>query len=192
MRIGVLGGTFNPVHLGHLIVAEEVREQLHLEQVLFVPCARPPHKPLEDLLDAEERYFMVKLAIKSNPYFQVSRVELDREGPSYSEETLRQFKNSLKDIELYWIVGTDATIELASWKEPLSLLKQTSFIVATRPGSTLDGLEDKFRPYIQVLSVTPIGISSTLIREKLRKGLSIKYLVPEEVENYIREKGFYI
>lgn len=190
-RLGVLGGTFDPIHLGHLVLAEQVREKLQLEKVIFIPSASPPHKTEQKLSPAEDRFEMTKLALDGNPHFSVSDIELKREGPSYTVETLRELKKLYKNSEIYFLTGSDVLEEIKDWKDPEEIYELAKIVIGVRPGF------DKFDPknhFVQksiIFNITGIDISSTQIREKVRKGESIKYLVPSKVEEYIKKKNLY-
>jgi len=190
-RLGILGGTFNPIHIAHLLVAEQVAEARRLDKVLFIPACIPPHKDSPDVAPAEDRYRMTELATESNPRFEVSSIELDRSGRSFTKDTLRELRQSYSGAELFYIVGSDAVAELSTWREPELVLRLAYFLVAMRPGHDLTRLEDRFRDSVEVVHVSGLDISSTEIRERVRKGLSIKYLVPEKVEQYIAQRGLY-
>ena len=193
MRIGVLGGTFDPIHMGHLIIAEDVREKLSLSKIIFIPAGNPWMK--EKISDKEKRFEMTKLAIKNNPFFEISRMEIEREGPSYTVDTLRILKKKYEEI--YFIAGYDSVSSLPRWKNPDEILRLAFFVGVRRPGcerpdidelsKSIPGAKEK----IILLDTPLIEISSTDIRERVRKGLSIKYLVPPEVEEYIKREGLY-
>jgi nicotinate-nucleotide adenylyltransferase len=200
-KIGVLGGTFDPIHLGHLIVAEDLREKLGLSEVLFIPAGRPWLKLKEEkpVSAAEHRLAMVKLAIAANPYFKVSTLEIDRSGLSYSIDTVLELKAKLgAKAEIYFIVGPDALAELPQWKEPARLLELCQVVGMSRPGYARTDLRklEKSVPgaskRIMPVDVPQIDISSTDIRRRVAQGLSIRYLVPEAVEKYITEHKLYL
>ena len=200
-KIGVLGGTFDPIHLGHLIVAEDLRQKLGLREMLFIPAGRPWLKLKEEkpISAAEHRLAMVKLAIASNPYFKVSTLETDRPGPSYSIDTVQELKAKLGDrAEIYFIVGPDALAELPQWKEPARLLELCQVVGMNRPGYARTDLRklEKSVPgaskRIMPVDVPLIDISSTDIRRRVAQRLSIRYLVPEAVEKYIAEHKLYL
>ncbi|MDI6734697.1 MAG: nicotinate-nucleotide adenylyltransferase [bacterium] len=187
MPIGILGGTFNPIHYGHLLAAEEARQRFNLQEVIFVPCARPPHKNQPDIAGPEDRYKMTCLAISSNKYFKASDIEIKRGGPSYSEDTLREFKKIYgEDVQLYFIIGADAIAELDTWKNVEKLPQLCQFIAVNRPGYNL-----KSGDFAYILEIPGVDISSTAIRQRIKQGKSIKYLVPEEVEKYIYKHRLY-
>ncbi len=188
MRVGILGGTFNPIHIAHLILADEAAFRLSLDKVIFVPCYQPPHKQDEELIDAEYRFKMVELAIKDNPKFEASRVEIDRKGSSYSVDTLKYF-NSLygKLDKIFFISGSDVLKELFTWKDIDEIFRLSNFIVASRPGFPAENLPRGAQPVL----ITALEISSSLVRSRIREGCSIRYLVPDAVRQFIEEKGLY-
>ncbi len=201
LKLGVLGGSFNPIHIGHLIVAEEVYWRHGLSGVIFVPAHIPPHKGAEELAEAHHRYEMVKLAIKGNEHFAVSDIEIARGGKSYTVETVELLSNKYgKDCELYLIIGTDTLQELPTWKEIQRLVGLCRMVVVNRPGAGLNGFA-QLTPLLGeetlgemrklAVQIPPIGISSTEIRARLRSGRNIKYLVPPSVEEYISKKRLY-
>jgi nicotinate-nucleotide adenylyltransferase len=198
MNIGLLGGTFDPIHVGHLIIAEEVRLKLALDEVLFIPTGQPWLKSERSLASGEHRLEMLKLAISSNPHFKVSSIELERPGPSYSVDTVSALKDELgAGVELYFIVGFDAFAELPIWKEPSRLLDLCHVVGLRRPGyaeldwGSLEQAIPGVSSRVTVVDVPQIDISSTQIRERVAKGLSIRYLVPEAVEGYISKNRLY-
>lgn len=198
-KIGIMGGTFDPVHIGHLVTAEAVRIQYGLEKVLFVPAGNPPHKQGSNVTLAMHRYIMTVMATYSNPYFFVSPIELERSGPSYTIDTVQEFIKQYGDnTELYFITGADAIQDLPTWEKIDHLLNMCHFIAATRPGciSRLDDVIRHFgnlgRKRIHRLATPELEISSTDIRERVKGGRSIKYIVPESVESYIIKEKLYI
>ena len=192
MKLAIMGGTFSPPHLGHLICAEEVNEHFKFEKVMFVPSARPPHKDGGGVLDAEHRYMMTVLATQDNPRFAVSRIELDRPGRSYSIETVKQLKEIYgQNTEIYWVIGADAILEMSIWKDVDKLLTICRFIAINRPGYDLSQADERFMKKVQLLEVTNVDISATEIRRRVSQGKSIRYLVPPAVEQYICENGLY-
>ncbi|MBU3934252.1 MAG: nicotinate-nucleotide adenylyltransferase [Candidatus Omnitrophica bacterium] len=186
-RIGILGGTFNPIHMGHLVLAEQARGLLRLEKVIFIPTNLPPHKRVSSLAPAQERYHMVAKALKSNPRFEVSDLELIRGGVSYSVETLRKLKSIFRHTALYFIVGSDFLKEFSGWRDIDKLSKICKFVIAARPGYPLGRLPGN----MQAIKVSALDISSTGIRKRIRTKKPIRYLVPEEVRKYILKKGLY-
>lgn len=198
-RLGLLGGTFDPVHLGHLIVAEEVRVQLGLEKVLFIPARQSPLK--QDRLSSavEHRLAMVRMAVASNPYFAVSTVEIERGIPSYTIETVRYLLGEAgPGTSLYFLVGRDQAASLPRWKDPGPLSEICQLVFMSRPGwspldfAFLESYIPGARQRVTSVEVPAIGISSTDIRRRVRQGLSIRYLVPANVEEYIQSHQLYI
>jgi nicotinate-nucleotide adenylyltransferase len=190
-----MGGTFDPIHHGHLLTAEEARWQFELDEVVFVPTGRPWMKQDREVSPAEDRYLMVVIATSSNPRFSVSRLEIEREGPTYTVETLRSLGEEYADaVDLFFITGADAMLEIFQWKDPEETLSLAHFIAATRPGydlSTLERGELIEHPNITVMTIPALAISSSDIRDRVRKGRPIRYLVPEGVQTYIEKAGLY-
>jgi nicotinate-nucleotide adenylyltransferase len=189
-----MGGTFDPIHYGHLVTAEEAVTQFQLDQVVFVPTGQPWMKADREVAPAENRYLMTVVATASNPRFTVSRVEIDREGPTYTVETLRQLATEHPDAELYFITGADAILEIVEWKDPDEALSLAHFIAATRPGHDLSRLEAaaaEHRPRVSVMKIPALAISSSDIRERVREGRAIRYLLPEGVKSFIEKAGLY-
>jgi nicotinate-nucleotide adenylyltransferase len=187
MKIGILGGTFNPIHIGHLILAEEAREKLALDKIIFVPAYLPPHKDNADIAPAKQRLEMVKVAIRTNRKFSVSDIEIKRDGRSYTIDTLRAFKEIYPRDELYFIIGSDLLKYLDEWKELKDIIAMVKFIAATRPGYALE----KIPSYISTLPIRAVDVSGFEIREAIRQGKSFRYLVPEAVFRYICKKRLY-
>ena len=221
MRIGLFGGTFNPIHFGHLRAALEVKESFPLDQCYLIPAAIPPHKRNKDIVDADERLEMIQLAIEGYGGFVLSDVEMKRPGPSYTIDTVDIFRRRFGgNNELYWILGLDAFLEIHTWKSYRKLLQTLSFIVTARPGAGEPGresgrriLEDYLRSSVSaeylyaddrdafvhpslcavfVQNITLIDISSSKIRELVQAGKPIHFLLPERVENLIRSRGLYL
>ena len=194
-RLGVMGGTFDPIHHGHLVTAEEARAQFSLDEVLFVPTGRPWMKAHDNVSPAEHRYLMTVIATASNPRFNVSRIEVDREGPTYAVDTLRQLQDEQgAGTELFFITGADAMLEILHWKEPEDLFELAHFIAATRPGYDLARFEAEQpsrHQNVSVMNIPALAISSTDIRERVREGRPIRYLVPQGVESYIQKAWLY-
>lgn len=199
-RIGVLGGTFDPVHIGHLILARESTEKLGLDRLLFVPARRPPHKDPAALTPAKHRVAMLELALEDEPDFEVDRREIERGGPSYTVDTLRSLREEFTEAEIFFLIGADSLPELKSWREPEQLFRLAHFVTVVRPGfphDRISQLEDSFPKAViaelraRLLETTPIAVSSTEIRRKLRQGLSIQHMVPSAVEAYIRLHDLY-
>jgi len=223
MRIGVMGGTFDPIHLGHLRAAEEIYWAFELDRIIFVPAARPPHKEEEIEAAAMDRYEMVLLATACTPYFSVSPIELNRPGRSYSVETLRGFRKLYgEEATIYFIMGVDAFLDIATWKEAKELLSLAQVIVTARPGWRLDEVErsmtqeqqmllgnPRFK-YVKISEITSqisrqrheprlvllvevvsLDISSSEIRQLVKEGRSIRYLVPDTVAAYMSKNRLY-
>jgi nicotinate-nucleotide adenylyltransferase len=200
-RIGVFGGTFDPVHYGHLVVAEEVCVTLQLAEMVFVPAGQPPHKTKEVITAAEHRLAMLELAIASNPHFTVSRVDLDRPGPSYSVDTLRLLRKQWgEETAVYFVIGGDSLEELLTWHDPPGILEQLTYLVAVRrPGYNesaeyYDWLEARLpgiKQRLLVVDAPQFDISATGIRLRVAEGRPIKYHTPESVESYIVQYGLY-
>jgi len=193
-RIGVMGGTFDPIHLGHLVAAEEARWQFGLDRVVFVPAGRPWQKPV-GVTPPEDRYRMTVIATASNPAFTVSRLEIDHPGPTYTVDTLRRLRAEQEDgTRLYFIIGTDAILQLLTWKEPDQVLAQAEFIAATRPGFDLDRLVSQVpgvADRIHRMEIPALAISASDIRARVARGAPIQYLVPDGVARYIHKHGLY-
>jgi len=197
-RLGIMGGTFDPIHYGHLVAAETARVEYNLYKVLFIPTGTPPHKDKTKVTAAELRYEMVKLAITDNPYFEISDIEIKRGGYSYTVDTLRALKERYPDRELYFITGTDALRELFTWREAETILRLAHVIGAARPGfDATEFLENvrvnhpEFLSRIHYFEVPALAISSTDIRRRVRDGKSIRYLLPEEVRLFIEKMQLY-
>lgn len=197
MKIGIMGGTFDPIHLGHLAMAESVREIFSLDEILFIPSARPPHKVEKNITPEVHRLMMTYLATQSNEKFQVSPVEILREGLSYTLDTMNELEKKFgSDTELFFIIGADSMADLPKWHKAKELVSKVHFIATTRPGTEVDleGLKNYFgdsAKNIYQVATAGLEISSTDIRERVRTGKSIKYLVPEVVEEYILKENLY-
>lgn len=189
MRIGIFGGSFNPIHNGHLIVAEEIREKLRLDKVLFLLSFNPPHK--RKVAPYEDRKKMLLLAIAGNPYFLLSEREKERGGKSWTVDTLKDLRRVYPQDKLFLIIGSDQFKQLANWKSPEELFKWADVWVMPRPGTGIDRkLLHRF-PRVRILSISQIDIRARRIREKIRKGLSVRYLLPNEVYQYILKRRLY-
>jgi nicotinate-nucleotide adenylyltransferase len=200
IRYAIMGGTFDPIHFGHLASAETVRQKLNCQKVIFIPLGNPPHKKNRILSDAIHRYKMTVLATNSNPYFEVSNIEVNRDGYTYTLNTITELNKYYgKEVELLFITGADAILEIETWYKIKELLKLCSFVAVTRPGydkSMLEQkllyLQSKYKSELHIIDVPGLNISSTDIREMIKTGASIKYLVPEAVEKYIFEHGLFM
>lgn len=197
MRIGILGGTFNPPHLGHLVCAQEAHLQLELDRVLLVPAGWPPHKAVEDDPGVQHRLGMCRAAIADDGQrFEVSAAEAERVGPSYTVDTLDQLRSSMPDSELFLIVGGDVAAGFASWREPERVLSLASLAVADRPGTDRTAIERALGGVAggeraRFFDMPEIGISSTMIRHRVRRGEPTRYLTPERVRAYVDQHGLY-
>jgi nicotinate-nucleotide adenylyltransferase len=201
MRIGILGGTFDPVHVGHLIIAETVRDEMRLDKVLFIPAATPPHKQNRPVTDAAHRLEMIRLAVEGNAAFEASDVEIKRGGVSYSIETIEGLRAQAGDAAgFFFIVGADTVPELATWKDIDHLVHLCTFVVVARPGFRIEnllgekiGLAPDVRQRIlrHFIDAVRVDISSTELRARLAEGKSVRYRLPAAVEGYIRAKGLY-
>jgi nicotinate-nucleotide adenylyltransferase len=191
-EMGILGGTFDPIHMGHLVLAQQVREELELDQVMFIPCLIPPHKTRNRLSPAKDRFRMVEIAVEDNPAFSVSDIELKREGLSYTVETLRQLRNVYPHTELYFLTGSDVLDEIHTWKDPEEIYKLAKMVIAVRPGFDSIDPKNPFAKRSRLVDITGVDLSSSRIRERVKNGQSIKYLVPPKVEEYIIKKRLYL
>lgn len=201
-RTGIFGGSFNPIHAAHLVVAERARDERSLDRILFIPARQPPHKPAKPVAPAADRLRMVELAIQGNDSFEASRLELDRAGPSYTLTTVRQLRDGLgKDAELFLVLGADSVHDMPTWWHARDLVREVEIIPVVRPGYSLEkDLDDLSRMFgadwarrVRELTVhaPSMDISSTEIRERVAAGRSIRYLVPEPVRQYILSRGLY-
>lgn len=195
-RLGVFGGTFDPIHFGHLRMAEEAREKFGLDTVLFVPNYVSPFKLDRPVTPGPLRVQMIQMAIGDNPQFAVDSREIEREGPSYSVETLRALKAERGEVDLFFLTGTDAVKGLPGWKEPEELLGLARFIAAARPGvekkEVLAALPDSWEERILFLPMRELDISSTDLRARVTDGRSLRYLTPRSVEEFVREHRLYL
>ena len=211
MRLGILGGTFDPIHIGHLRLAEEMLEELNLSKVILMPGAQPPHKDGPLVAPFNDRLEMAKIGAECSDYLEVSDIEGHREGPSYSIETIRIIRKTYgNQIELFFILGSDAFKEISTWKDYKNLFRITNFVVIERPGTTfdelsvfIDSLDVDFKEkssedfinlsgnHILFKRATLMDVSSTRIRQNIRSGKSINFIVPQKVKEYIIKKGLY-
>ena len=187
MRLGLMGGTFDPIHHGHLVAADEARYAFNLDRVLFIPTGHPWMKG-GHVASAEERYEMTLLATRDNPAFEVSRIEIDRDGPTYTVDTLRELHANEPDADLFFITGADAILDILSWKDPDEAMELATFVAVTRPGYELERLP---RDEIKILEIPALAISSTDIRRRVAEGRPIRYLLPDEVAAHIKVQGLY-
>lgn len=200
-RVGLLGGTFDPIHFGHLVIAEEVRTVLHLAEMVFVPAGHPPHKPGRIVTEAQHRLAMLELAIASNPHFTISLVDLERPGPSYTVETLQVLRQQWgAQTAIYFVIGGDSLEDLLAWYDPAGILQQLTALVAVqRPGyeeaagyrDTLEARLPGIKQRLIMVQAPQLDISATDLRRRIAEGRPIKYQTPEAVERYIIEYGLY-
>ncbi|WP_397569663.1 nicotinate-nucleotide adenylyltransferase [Schlesneria sp. T3-172] len=198
MRLGIYGGTFDPIHYAHLVLAEQCREQCRLDEVWFVPAALPPHKLTSNISSARARFDMIELAIAGHPEFRISRIELDRVGPSFTVTTLEQLKSQDASRDLFLLIGADSLNDLPQWREPRRILELATVVAVNRGDRPLPGtqaLRQAVGPIVDervtFVSMPGSDLSSTEIRKRVREGQSIRYLVPRAVEMYIRENHLY-
>lgn len=199
LRLGVMGGTFDPIHWGHLVAAEEALVQFNLDRVLFMPTGRPVRKTRRHVSSAEDRYLMTVLATASNPDFEVSRMEIERPGDTYTVDTMLALRDECGPrAELFFITGADAVREILTWKDAERFAGVCSFIAATRPGFEPDlgagasaTASESVWPNVEYMEVPALAISSSDIRERVRTRRSIRYLLPEAVASYIFKNGLY-
>lgn len=192
MKIGIYGGSFNPPHIAHLILAESLYEILQLDKVVFVPSAVPPHKQNDDLLDAAQRLRLTQLAIGDNDRFEVSDIEIKRGGASYTIETIHALDKLYKNVTLYLIVGVDNLVTFHYWKDYRSILDGCTVIAMKRPGFETSRVQEDVLEKAEIVDLPYLEISSTEIRRRIRKGKSIRYMVPDSVLQEIKECGFYL
>lgn len=190
MRIGLLGGTFNPIHYGHLILAEECRKNFHLQKIVFIPSAVPPHKGRR-ITCPKHRYNMVKLAVQNNKRFAIADIELERKGPSFSWETIQYFTRRHPKDPIYFILGIDSLLKIDAWKGKRKVLDLCNFIAATRPGYRIKDIPSSIRKKIKLIKIPGVDISSSQIRKRVKAGKSIKYLLPPKIEEYIYKYRLY-
>lgn len=203
-RVGVFGGSFNPIHLGHLLLAEDILELLPLDRILFVPAAEPPHKPGHGLAPARDRYAMTELAIRGNPRFAISDLELRRSGPSYTVDTLDALRREAgTEVEFSLLIGSETFLDLLSWKDPQRLVQLAHLVVIPRAGSGFDpdGIQaqkvlaeigqERWGKGVLLVAATSLPISASDLRRRAREGRSLAYRVPEAVRAYILEHRLY-
>lgn len=196
-KYGIFGGSFNPIHYGHLMICEYIKEEMGLDKVIFIPTGNPPHKDLE--LSAKDRYEMVRLAISPNPDFEISDIETTRVKKSYTVDTIRELKKIYKEEKLYFLIGLDSLFQLKTWMKIGDLSHEIEFVVALRPGyldkeevnKEIDFLRENFGTKVNLIKTPLYEISSTDLRDRIREGKSLRYLIPKKVLDYIEESGFY-
>jgi len=192
IRIGIMGGVFDPIHIGHLFTAEEARIKLDLDKVIFVPCRHPTHKRNDHVTAVKHRLKMSYLATESNPFFEVSKIEINRPGISYTIDTIQEFRKIYGwKSGIFFITGADAFLEIETWYKKDELLRICQFVAATRPGYDLEKLHKNFKKILKIMEIPALAISSTDIRNRIKNGLSIKYIVLEKVREYIYQHKLY-
>jgi nicotinate-nucleotide adenylyltransferase len=187
-RIGILGGTFDPPHYGHIAIAETAIRKLKLKQVIFVPAKIPPHKSREKISSRQDRLIMLKLAIEGKKNMVISEIEFNRQGPSYTVDTLAGLQRENPDDEFYFLIGADNISDMENWHQPEKILEMAKVAAAGRPGFFPEG---RFAARIELFEMKPLDISSTMIRERVRTGQSIANLLPAAVEEYILKRKLY-
>nr|WP_143109961.1 nicotinate-nucleotide adenylyltransferase [Corynebacterium sp. NML140438] len=192
-RVGVMGGTFDPIHNGHLVAASEVADRFDLDEVVFVPTGEPWQKADRQITDSEDRYLMAVIATASNPRFSVSRVDIDRAGPTYTLDTLRDLRALLPQAELFFITGADALASIMSWRDWDLMFDLAQFVGVTRPGYELSEsfLPEEVQEKVHLIEIPAMAISSTGCRERAREGRPVWYLVPDGVVQYIAKNDLY-
>lgn len=191
MKIGIFGGTFNPPHIGHLIVAEHVRSELSLDKIFFVPAEIPPHKLNQNVASSDHRLAMLRLAIQDNPRFDVSEIELRRGGVSFTVDTLRELTTEHPHDQFFLLIGMDNLSEFYTWKSPEKILELATVVVMTRPGFDANEVPASMKDTVRICPVPEIGIASRVIRRRASEGKSIQNLVPESVRKYIHQHKLY-
>ena len=193
-RVGVMGGTFDPIHHGHLVAASEVQASFALDEVVFVPTGEPWQKADRTISDREDRYLMTVIATASNPRFTVSRVDIDRPGMTYTIDTLRDLHKRLGDVDLYFITGADALAQLLTWRDHAELFELAHFVGCTRPGHSVDDstLRDLPSRRVTLVEIPALAISSTDCRSRVARGEPVWYLVPDGVVQYINKHRLYL
>ncbi len=204
MKIGLFGGTFNPIHIGHLKIARKVLDDFGLDKVIFIPSGNPPHKSAEEIAGALHRIKMIELAIADEAClallgssrrekFEVSDIETKREGKSYTLDTIKQFKEIYgNEAIFYFIAGADMVLDLPNWKDPLKILELSHFIAVQRPGFSLENISYEYRKKVIFVKGVWIEVSSSDIRKRIKEGKTIKTLVPEAVREYIEDNALFI
>lgn len=189
-RLGIMGGTFDPIHHGHLAAADEVAHRLHLDEVVFVPTGQPWQKTDRQVTAAEDRYLMTVIATAAHPRFRVSRMEIDREGKTYTIDTLRQLKQEHPDAELYFITGADAMTQIIGWVDAEEVLELAHFVGVNRPGYELEAASLP-NDRVTLVEVPALAISSSDIRQRVSQGEPVRYLLPPGVAQFIAKTGLY-
>ena len=197
-RYGMMGGTFNPIHLAHLYIAYEAKETLNLDKVIFMVAGNPPHKKESSVIDSNYRYDMVKMAIKDYSGFEISDYEIQKQGYSYTYETLKYLKDDEEDVEVFFIAGADSLMDIEKWKNPELVLSNCTFVAFNRGEYTKEALErqkkklqDKYNSNIILLDISNLDISSSMIRERITKGKRVDFFMPNKVMEYIEQNNLY-
>ena len=195
-RVAIFGGTFDPPHLGHLILVEQIKNDFEMDKIIFMPAGRPPHKRNQYVSSDKDRLKMVELAVEDNPFFEVSDWEIEAEGFSYTARTLKEFVPTIDAKKVFFIIGADSLADIFDWHKPEYLLSEGKFIVFKRPGYNLDNIlkSEKYKPYLDNIMIyqgISIEISSSFIRDEIKKNNSIKYLSRDSVVHYIYKKNLY-
>ena len=197
-RYGMMGGTFNPIHLAHLYIAYEAKEALNLDKVIFMVSGNPPHKKESSVIDSNYRYDMVKMAIKDYSGFEISDYEIQKQGYSYTYETLKYLKGDEEDVEVFFIAGADSLMDIETWKKPELVLSNCTFVAFNRGEYTKEALEnqkkklqDKYNSNIILLDISNLDISSSMIRERIINGKRVDFFMPDKVTEYIKQNHLY-
>jgi len=203
LKIGIMGGTFNPIHFGHLLIAEQLRELIKADKVLFIPCSIPPHKTKKELTEKKHRFHMVELAVENNPYFEACDIEIKQDKKSYTIDTIKELTKIYKSSSFYFFIGEDNLLELSTWKEIKKLMSLCSLVIARRflSPQELNYLFKEKNKFFDdntvnkltnsIVDTTVIDISSSEIRQKIVNNKSIKYLVPDKIAEYIKKNRLY-
>ncbi len=198
-KVGILGGTFNPIHMAHLILAETALEMAGLDEVLFIPTGCSYMKDSDEILPAKDRIRMTGMAIEDNPNFALSTIETEREGDSYTCDTILELKKRYPEQEYYLILGADSLFMMEKWKDPETIFKNCTILAAVRGDKKMDAMEEKaaelkekYGANITLLTMDPVEISSSLVREKIAAGKSVRYMLPEKVREYILKNKLYL
>ena len=197
-KVGIMGGTFNPIHIAHLILAEKAYEQFDLDEIVFLPSRCPVHKVLQEVIKEQYRQDMIELAIKDNPHFTIDTMEFEREGNTYTSDTLLQLTKANPEIEYYFILGGDSLFQMETWNRPEIVFAKAHILAAQREDKTDEAILDKMEEFqkkynadIRLLRVPQIDISSNMIRKLIREGKSVRYYIPKSVLDYIVANGLY-
>lgn len=198
VKIGIFGGTFDPVHYGHLLLAETCREQLALEEIRFIPAGNPPHKAGAAISDGHARADMLKLALSGYPEYQVDRRELRRQGPSFTVDTLTEFRTEYPDAELFFLMGADSLVEMPTWRQPERIVELATVVAVNRPGTRLPSSEwlaakiGTLAGQIQLISMPGTDLSASDLRQRIRDGRELRFMTPKAVEAFIHQHRIYL